>query len=169
MDKYLEGWKDIAEVYIPTINMNYKQGNVVIREKIPARESKTDSMEETVCFESLVQETNDSETVFLKREQKLAAYLIRLRTKEKIILDLESGIIGKASDVDYRIKGNNAISRRHAKIFIEDEKVYFEDLRSSNHSWINQKMATGIVQLKNGDMVKLADEEFKVNIGYTYE
>ena len=168
MDRYLEGWKNASEVYIPTINMNYKQENVVIREKIPAIENEVDPMTETILLSSLEQDHDESETVILS-PPKLVVYFVRLRTKEKIMIDLESGIIGKASDVEYRVQGNNAISRRHARISVEDEKVYFEDLRSSNHSWVNQKMATGIVQLKNEDVIKLADEEFQVYIGHADE
>ena len=42
------------------------------------------------------------------------AYVIRMRTDEKMEVKKSPFIIGKSADVDYTIQGNPAISRRHA-------------------------------------------------------
>ena len=45
-------------------------------------------------------------------EPEYHAYLVRENTNEKIDLDREKMILGKGSDVDYKLEGNKAISRR---------------------------------------------------------
>lgn len=51
--------------------------------------------------------------------------------------------------------GDPYVSRRHAQILFENGKFYIEDLGSTNGTFVNNKLITGKVELKDGDVVKL--------------
>lgn len=62
------------------------------------------------------------------------------------------------------ISFNKAISRRHCKISIINSKFYITDLNSSNGTYLNGRRLEGNKknELKVGDVIKLANSEFKV-------
>lgn len=157
MKNYLAGWKNITDVYIPPVNPQYRQENIVIRKKIPPRERYVDDTSRTVFLDK----DSDEKTILLVAEPSSYGRLVRLRTQETFRLVHEKGIIGKSNDADYRIVGNPAVSREHAEIYTENEKVYLKDLNSSNHSWVNEKLVEGSVELPDQAVIKLADEEFQ--------
>ena len=71
--------------------------------------------------------------------------------------------IGKEENcVDYIVSNNIAISRSHADIISRDGKYFVFDLRSKNKSYINNRVlpAEHEVEIFNGDILKLANEEF---------
>lgn len=75
--------------------------------------------------------------------------------------------IGKLSEkVDYCIN-NSSISKIHADILIRDKKMFVIDLNSKNGTFINdmsQRLESNIeYELKNGDKLILANEEFTVH------
>lgn len=75
--------------------------------------------------------------------------------------------IGKLSEkVDYCIN-NSSVSKIHADILIRDKKMFVIDLNSKNGTFINdmsQRLESNIeYELKNGDKLILANEEFTVH------
>ncbi|MBQ7429664.1 MAG: FHA domain-containing protein [Butyrivibrio sp.] len=72
--------------------------------------------------------------------------------------------IGKSQEMDGKITSNPAISRRHALIRNIDGINYIEDLGSSNKTYLNNNICIPgeIYQLRDGDVVKLADMNFVV-------
>ncbi len=75
--------------------------------------------------------------------------------------------IGKLSEkVDYCVN-NPSISKIHADILIRDKKMFVIDLNSKNGTFINdisQRLESNIeYELKNGDKLILANEEFTVH------
>ena len=75
-------------------------------------------------------------------------------------------IIGKSEDADGKIMFNKYIGRRHCRIDLHGGKFYLVDLESKNHSFVNKKMLppNKPCQLNNGDLVRLANSDFKVII-----
>lgn len=76
-------------------------------------------------------------------------------------------VIGKNQNVsDATISINPAISRSHCKIITREEGFYLEDLNSSNGTFLNgRKVFPGNKErLQNGDVIRLANMEFKVEI-----
>ena len=95
---------------------------------------------------------------------KALPYLIRVSTKERIMLSKTTFRIGKASrGVDYTVTGNGAISRQHAVIIQRDGQCYLKDNKSTNHTFLNDKMLEDGAEelLKNDMMIRLGDEEFR--------
>ena len=89
--------------------------------------------------------------------------LIRTLTEEVIRIDKPVFRIGKEENcVDYIVSNNIAISRSHADIISRDGKYFVFDLRSKNKSYINNRVlpAEHEVEIFNGDILKLANEEF---------
>lgn len=96
------------------------------------------------------------------------AHLIRRKTGEDICINKESFWIGKdAGYVDYCIKDNTAISRRHALITIRDNVCYIQDNHSTNRVFVNGYVLEAGVDtcISNGDVIRMGDEEFTVSIG----
>lgn len=90
-------------------------------------------------------------------------YLTRVKNQEQIIINKPVFRIGKEkSYVDFFISDNTAISRSHANIIIENGEYFVEDMNSTNHTFVNSAMITGNqkVQLKDSDIIRLANEEF---------
>lgn len=96
--------------------------------------------------------------------RKLQGYLIRKKNGEKKYILGAFIVIGKSREADYQINGNNAISREHARIFRDGETFMIEDLDSLNHTYVSGEMLSEKKHLSDGDVVKLADEEFVFKI-----
>lgn len=94
---------------------------------------------------------------------KAIPYLIRVNTEERIMLAKAVFKIGKATrGVDYTVSGNGAISRQHAVIIQKDGVCYVKDNKSTNHTYVNDKMVgEGSEEILTHDsVIKLGDEEF---------
>lgn len=111
----------------------------------------------------LLQEEEEG-TVLL--EEPKAARLYRKRTGEIIDIRGYEFHIGKDTKLDYCIGDNKAISRRHAAIYCMGAEYSIQDEHSTNHTYVNGKLleAGSMEPLENGDIVRLADEEFEVMI-----
>lgn len=93
--------------------------------------------------------------------------LIRRKNSDNIIIDKQSFSIGKDSlHVDYCITDNPAVSRTHASINTINNQVFLQDCHSTNGTFINnRKIAEGSSEaIKDGDIIKIADEEFQYRI-----
>lgn len=53
-------------------------------------------------------------------------------------LDVLPCIIGRDERVDFQIATDKYISRRHARLFVEDNQFYVEDLGSTNGTFVNK-------------------------------
>lgn len=67
---------------------------------------------------------------------------------------------------NYVVNDNSAVSRSHADIIKRDNRYYVMDLNSTNKTYLNgvtlaKKEET---ELKDGDVIKLANEEFVFSI-----
>ncbi len=98
---------------------------------------------------------------------KAMPYLIRVNTEERIMLSKLTFKIGKASrGVDYTVDGNGAISRQHAIITQKDGVCYIKDNKSTNHTYVNDKVVEDGVEeiLTHDSRIRLGDEEFLFKI-----
>lgn len=105
----------------------------------------------------------EHKTANLVSMPKAVPYLIRVNTEERIMLGKVVFKLGKASrGVDYTVGGNGAISRQHAVILQKDGVCYIKDNKSTNHTYVNDKMVEDGVEeiLTHDSMIRLGDEEF---------
>lgn len=89
--------------------------------------------------------------------------LTRRRNGQGKVINKELFRIGSEGNfVDFYIGDNPAIGACHADIFEEDGSYYITDRNSVNHTCVNGVMAPPMqaVQLKNGSVITLADEDF---------
>ncbi|MDD6071115.1 MAG: FHA domain-containing protein [Clostridiales bacterium] len=127
-------------------------------------EDAVEGVEEEVVSTSILSQTLGG-TGLLKNvpNVKINPYLIRTNTKERIVITKQNFKIGKASmGVDYSVKGNGAVSRSHATITNKNGVYYIKDNKSTNHTYVNNKMlADGESELLTHDCkIVLGDEEF---------
>lgn len=125
---------------------------------------EVEEVEEEVVSTSILSQTLGA-TGLLKNvpNVKINPYLIRTNTKERIVITKQNFKIGKASmGVDYSVKGNGAVSRSHATITNKNGVYYIKDNKSTNHTYVNNKMLEdGESELLTHDCkIVLGDEEF---------
>lgn len=93
------------------------------------------------------------------------AYLIA-RNGERVAITSSGFTIGKENTSgivnDYTIK-NVSVSRNHAMFEINNGRYYVIDMSSSNGTYVNGSLISSNigVEVKNGDRITFADEEFK--------
>ena len=90
--------------------------------------------------------------------------LTRRRTGQSVVINQEVFRIGSAGDyVDFYIADNPAIGGWHADITEADGAWYIMDRNSANHTYVNGVMVEPMqaVQLGNGAVITLADEDFE--------
>ena len=94
----------------------------------------------------------------------VAATLVRTKNGEQIQIRKQIFKVGKERvKVDYCISDNNTISRTHAQITYKNGEYYVTDLKSTNYTYVNgnKVAADQEMKLRNGDKIKLSDEEFE--------
>ena len=106
---------------------------------------------------------DDEKTEQYEEIIRKVAKITRLSTDECTYINKSEFIIGKKDTNDYQIKGNPRISREHAKIIKKNDEFYYVDLGSLNHSYIREDevMPNIEIKLNDGDIIRMADEEFK--------
>lgn len=92
------------------------------------------------------------------------AFLIRKRTGEEILINKNRFFVGKDEEcVDYKIKYNANISRRHAVIRKISGNFYIQDMDTTNGTYVNGVRLRDQEEqmLQTGDIILMADEEFE--------
>ena len=103
------------------------------------------------------------ETTVLGASAQSAAYMIRKKTNERVVLSAPSFTIGKErSRVNYCISDNTSVSRCHARISRKGSQYFVADMNSTNFTFVNgvKVMPGQEVALNDNDVVRFADEDF---------
>ncbi len=61
------------------------------------------------------------------------------------------------------ILSSSSVSRKHAKLILQQDDLYITDLQSKNGTFVNGKLQTSKVLLKRSDLLKIGNCEFKVS------
>ncbi|WP_163784980.1 GGDEF domain-containing protein [Myxococcus vastator] len=86
----------------------------------------------------------------------------------KFDLRSEETLIGRSSKADIQID-QESVSRNHASITNSREGVRIRDLGSTNGTFVNDELAEGVRELRNGDLVKIGRTIFKYIAGGNIE
>lgn len=115
--------------------------------------------------------SGDETTVFRQEsdlrmtvDRPVLGCLIRRKTGEKIEITQNEFVLGKdPSQTDYCVSGNSAISRAHAVIIFSGKSAGVTDKNATNGTFVNGTRVAPFQQtpLKEGDVLRLADEEFE--------
>jgi pSer/pThr/pTyr-binding forkhead associated (FHA) protein len=85
--------------------------------------------------------------------------------KTEIFIGREDPVSGVFPEIDLTDHGGDegGVSRKHARIFVQGDQVYIEDLNSTNYTYVNQQKVTPGQShpLKDGDEVRFG--RVKVN------
>ena len=65
-------------------------------------------------------------------------------------------IVGRSSDLDM-VLVEDMVSRKHARITMQQEQIWIEDLGSTNGTFVNGDKLTQAMMLKKGDRVKIGE------------
>ncbi len=107
---------------------------------------------------------NAGDTVLLT-ETPNYPYLIKNHQgmSEKITIDKTGFIIGRQGDMADYVVSEQAIGRMHAEFLSESGAHYIKDMNSRNGTFVNKQRINSNqpVQLNEGDIIKLANTEFK--------
>lgn len=92
--------------------------------------------------------------------------LTSIATNETIEVEGPFFRIGRGNEYNDFVMKQSSISKRHAVVIQDKNKVYLIDLKSSNGSFINNKLLISQrrTQLKNNDLIRFGNQEFVVNI-----
>lgn len=152
-DSY-NGWKDLADVYIPKIEKAGFSDLVIIRKPV-----------KPIRIQRPGEYRGDEPTVLLYPEMKITAYIKRLKTGERVELSQNGFVIGKSAEADLVVKDNPTISRKHAKIIYVEDGYWLEDMGSANHIYFAGEQLTGKMKLENHMVFRLSEnEEFEFTV-----
>jgi pSer/pThr/pTyr-binding forkhead associated (FHA) protein len=94
-------------------------------------------------------------------------YITREKNQQKMEIAKPVFKIGRSADTaDFYVAGNGMVGREHAFILQDGGSVYIKDNNSKNHTFVNDVMvgAGEKIELKNEDIIRIADEPFKISI-----
>ncbi|MEG3007616.1 MAG: FHA domain-containing protein [Oscillospiraceae bacterium] len=143
--------KELNKIYTPF-------SETLITAKFAEKQSGTTVLGTDDVFYTGILE--DENSLQMKRQ---TAIIIRLKTNERIAIDKPVFIIGKSkSKVDFLIKDNKTISRKHIQIITKPDGYFLMDANSTNGTFLNGNGLKPFCEtpLLSGDKFFLSDEEF---------
>jgi len=69
--------------------------------------------------------------------------------------------IGSLSNSNLQILFDKYISRAHCTIYNDDNNLYLIDMKSTNGTYVNDHLIQSAVRIKNEDIVKIGNTNFK--------
>ena len=104
----------------------------------------------------------DGQTGVLHENTK-KAWLVH-ESGNRITINKNRFLIGKAQGVDYRIN-NNTVSRNHCRILTSGDDFYVEDLGSTNGTYIDGEQIGNVpTKITNGQQLVISDEHYTFEI-----
>ncbi|MBP2071019.1 MULTISPECIES: FHA domain-containing protein [Thermoanaerobacterium] len=94
-----------------------------------------------------------------KEREVTKAKLVSLSGKGSFNL-FEVTTIGRADDCDI-VMENPYVSSKHAMIRKNGKKFIIQDLNSTNGTYVNGKRVKNIARIKNNDVIKFGNEEYR--------
>lgn len=74
----------------------------------------------------------------------------------------ESIIIGRAENCDLVLAHDGTVSRRHAKVLVEGERLFIEDLGSTHGTFVDGQRISGRTELRPGAIIRIGNTYLQV-------
>ncbi len=75
---------------------------------------------------------------------------------------VDNATIGRANTCTIPIDFDDFSSSVHARIFVKDDKLWIEDLQSTNGTFVNEKEVSRPTSIERGDIVQVGNTVFEV-------
>jgi Mg-chelatase subunit ChlD len=72
------------------------------------------------------------------------------------------GLIGRTNACALALTGDDEVSARHARCFIQDRRLLVEDLDSTNGTWLNGVRVTALTPVREGDVLRCGQTELRL-------
>ena len=79
---------------------------------------------------------------------------------ESLLLEGSEVVLGRQPDVGLRLNARD-VSRRHARIVVDGDRYYLEDLGSSNGTYLNSARIDGRIELHEQDQIRIGPYLFR--------
>lgn len=81
-------------------------------------------------------------------------------------LEGDQALVGRPNSqesVDIDLSPDTSVSRRHARIWVENATHWVEDLKSKHGTLVNGKKLTGRIQIKAGDTIRIGETDLQID------
>ena len=78
----------------------------------------------------------------------------------------DQALIGRPNSqesVDIDLSPDTSVSRRHARIWMENAVHWVEDLESKHGTYVNGEKLTGRIQIKAGDTIRIGETDLQID------
>ena len=148
-------WVELNQISIPPRGSGEFESDVLEREIWTAAKSPdVTDLQQTELLNA------DPEQTELQQDEPFGAYLLRMKTDEKIPLGEDSLTIGSGTGADYIIEDNDGIERVHAQISPINGMYYITDMGTNAGTFIDGVPLTSTKKLEGNIVIRLADEDF---------
>ncbi len=72
------------------------------------------------------------------------------------------GVIGRNGACALALVGDDEVSARHARLFVQDRRLLLEDLGSTNGTWLNGVRLLAPTPLREGDVLRVGQTELRL-------
>ncbi len=92
----------------------------------------------------------------------IVTVILREKTGEVTKITDYPAVLGRSSHCDCIIEGNPTIGRKHLLINRIGDRIYFEDMGSLNHTYLNGTQMTEAIELVDTEIIRVSDEIFRL-------
>ena len=147
-------WVELNQISIPPRGNGAFESDVLEREIWTAAKSP----DVTDLQQTELLRTDPDQTEL--QEEPSGAYLLRMKTDEKVPLGEDGITIGSGAGADYIIEDNDNIERVHAQISPINGMYYITDMGTNGGTSIDGVPLTSTRKLEGNIVIRLADEDF---------
>ncbi len=97
----------------------------------------------------------------LRKEEAMHGELMPVSSGTPIILTKERMLVGRRDKCDVVLRHSN-VSSHHCELYLEGDYWYVRDLNSRNGTRVNGVRIASEERLDPGDLLSVADHEFKI-------
>lgn len=139
IDIHMSGGADLKKGFISHDNNFFKGVTGEMDETVAfGRNYRNDSFGKEIKLINLI--TSDTDTVYLRPEI----------------------IMGRMEGKGVFMIRDSAVSKKHCRLFFDEDGIFIEDLNSLNHTFLNGQIINGTQKVNCEDIIKLGSTKYKL-------